>query len=256
MKELRSTVPKLEGVLAGSDEPVFRVLPQRVLEDMKRTNSESALVWNLIYPRAQPTLGMAQLLSLPPLWGSKLEAVADNLVPFYWGYNQTGDRLPGLDQVLNSIDGPGPQTEVDLFLLGDRELVLIEAKHMAGLGRCARYGSDRCPEVHPNTSEETCRYWETEGSLFSSSIDFGPRPDSEKSSPPCNRHYQLGRTVLVGNALARRQNRRLNLWLVIPRKRWGAIARDWIDFTDRLKDNQLWQRLRVLAWEDIAVLDK
>lgn len=32
----RAPPPRLDGILAGSEEPVFRVLPQRVLEDMRR----------------------------------------------------------------------------------------------------------------------------------------------------------------------------------------------------------------------------
>lgn len=254
MTQLRSTVPKLNGILAGSDEPVFRVLPQGVMDDMKRSRSESALLWNAIYPRAQPTLALAELLSLRPLWGSSIDLAPDDLVPYYWGFNQHGARLPGLDRVLDTIDGPGPQTEVDLFLLGERELVLVEAKRMASLGRCARYGAERCPEIYSLSPETSCRYWAEENSMFSTMIDFGLRPEPEDPAPPCNRHYQLGRTAIVGHALARALNRRLHLWLLLPRGRWEALERDWIDFSERITDDQLWKRLRVLAWEDILSL--
>jgi hypothetical protein len=193
---------------------------------------------------------------MSPLWGSSLEPISDSLVPYYWGYDQAGFRLPYLDQVLDSIDGPGPQTEVDMFLLGEDELVLVEAKHMAGLGKCGRYGSDRCPEIHLNTSEKNCRYWTEEGSLFSTLIDFGLKPEPEDPAPLCNRHYQMGRTALVGKALADQLSRRLHLWLIIPRKRWGALEREWLEFADRLRDDSLWKRLRVLAWEDILALDQ
>ncbi len=153
----RSTVPKLDGILAGSEEPVFRVLPQRVLRDMQRSDSESALLWNLIYQRAQPTLAAQELLSLPPLWGSRVDPLSDDLLPYYWGFSQMGARLPRLDHVLDIVDGPGPKTEVDLFLLGESELVLVEAKHMAGLGRCARYSSGKCPEIHTESGEDGCQ---------------------------------------------------------------------------------------------------
>lgn len=252
----RSSVPKLEGIMAGSDEPVFRVLPQRVMDDMKRSSSESALVWNSIYPRAQPTLSLADLLRLRPLWGSSVKSLSDDLVPFYWGFNQAGNRLEQLDGVLDTIDGPGPKTEVDLFLLGKRELVLVEAKHMSGLGRCGRYASERCPEIHLDPSAVGCQYWTSDESMFSSMVDFGLRPEPDDPRPPCNRHYQLGRTTLVGNALAAQLERRLHLWLIIPRSRWGVIRRDWIDFSERITDDQLWKRLRVLAWEDIISLGK
>ena len=129
------------------------------MDDMKRSSSESALVWNSIYPRAQPTLSLADLLQLRPLWGSSLEPISDDLVPFYWGYDQIGKRLPRLDGILETIDGPGPKTEVDLFLLGEHELVVVEAKHMSGLGRCGRYGSKRCPEIHLEPSAAGCQYW-------------------------------------------------------------------------------------------------
>lgn len=247
-------VPKLDGILAGSDEPVFRVLPQRVMEDMKHSHSESALLWNSIYPRAQPTLELAQFLSLTPLWGSSIEPISDRLMPYYWGFNQNGVRLPQLDRVLGWIDGPGPRTEVDLFLLGEGELILVEAKHMAGLGKCGRYSSGRCPEIHAVPSGSSCRYWMEDPSRFSDILDLGLKPERDDPAPPCNVHYQLARTALAGNALARQLKRRLHLWLIIPRTRWGAHKRDWIDFSERITDDQLWRRLRVLAWEDIQSL--
>lgn len=252
----RSTVPKLDGILAGSEEPVFRVLPQRVLRDMQRSDSESALLWNLIYQRAQPTLAAQELLSLPPLWGSRVDPLSDDLLPYYWGFSQMGARLPRLDHVLDIVDGPGPKTEVDLFLLGESELVLVEAKHMAGLGRCARYSSGKCPEIHTESGEDGCRYWTSQESLFSNMLDFGIKPEPDDLAPLCDRHYQLGRTALVGSELAKELNRRLHLWLILPRSRWGALQRDWIDFSDRIGDDSLWRRLRVLAWEDVISLAK
>lgn len=256
MTEPRSRLPKLNGILAGSMEPVFRVLPQRVMDDLRHPQSESALLWNSIYPRAQPTLELAQLISLIPLWGSSIKPVSDSLIPYYWGFDQAGVRLPQLDRVLNTIDGPGPQTEVDLFLMGESELILVEAKHMAGLGRCGRYGTGRCPEIHIDPPLANCCYWAEEESRFLTMLDFGLRPVRDDPAPPCNRHYQLGRTALVGNALAAELRRRLHLWLIIPRTRWGALERDWIDFSERITDDQLWRRLRVLSWEDISTLER
>jgi hypothetical protein len=54
---LRATFPRLEGILAGWDELVLRALPQRVLEDFKRTDSESACrYWEVSRARFSPAL--------------------------------------------------------------------------------------------------------------------------------------------------------------------------------------------------------
>jgi len=240
-------------VLAGSAEPVFGVLPQRILEDLRHPRSESSLIWNLVYPRAQPTLSLLSLLELRPLWGSHLELRDEALRPYYWGYELGGERLTGLDAVLESVDGSGQQTEVDLFLLGEHDLVLVEAKRNGGLGRCGRYLSARCPEIHlPGTAG--CRYWEIPTALFSDSLAFGSRPIPGSDSPLCNLHYQLARTLKVGEGLASRLNRQLHLWLWVPAARWAALERAWLDFTDRVTEAQLWRHLRVLEWEAIRRL--
>lgn len=249
----RSPPPKLNGVLAGSEEPVFRVLPLRVLEDMRRPDSESALLWNLIYPSAQSSVSLKALLGLKPLWGSRVELPEDRLVPYYWGYDLLGQRLARLDEVLELVDGAGPRTEVDLFLLGERHLILIEAKHAGNLGRCARYLAARCPEIH-GMDAKGCRYWEIEAALFSDSLRFGARPVPESVLPPCNRHYQLARTLKVGQRLADRLDRQLHLWLLVPADRWITLERDWVDFSDRIEDDAMWGRMRVLAWEAIQKL--
>lgn len=249
------SLSKLEGVLAGSEEPVFQVLPQRVLDDMRHPNSESAILWNSIYPRAQPTLSFAEVISLPPLWGSFAQDDDDELWPYYWGNDQGGQRLRKLDQVLQAVDGAGPRTEVDLFLLGRRELVLVEAKNLAGPGRCSRYRATRCPEIHGSPIETHCRYWESGAARFGDLMDFGSRPMPGNPSPPCDRHYQLARTLTVGARLAVRTRRRLHLWLIAPRARWRALERNWLDFTERVSDDQLWQRLRVVSWEEIHTID-
>ena len=248
-----STRPDLRGILAGSEEPVFRVLPNTVLDNLRRIESESSVLWNLIYPRAQPSLSLADLLGLKPLWGSKLTLADDALEPYYWGYNSSGDRLHGLDQALDRIDGSGPQTEVDLFMLGNRELVLVEAKHMSGLGRCSRFMSGRCPEIQ-DVGRDPCRYWHVETASFSESLRLGKSPTPHSDAPPCNRHYQLARTLLIGQVLAGLLQRRLHLWLLTPRVRWLNLERDWIDFTERVVDHDLWRRMRVIAWEQIQTL--
>ncbi|NIS83535.1 MAG: hypothetical protein GTO14_25810 [Anaerolineales bacterium] len=177
----------------------------------------------------------------------------DDLVPYFWGFNVNGDRLVHLDEILHRIDDVGPQTEVDLFLLGHRNLVLIEAKHLSHLGRCSRFGRERCPEIHQAVGqrEAFCRYWEQRDAQFARFLNFGERPEIGASSPPCNQHYQLGRTFLVGRALGQRLNRKDHLWMVLPRARWTSLERAWLDFSERILDEAAWRRLRVLAWEDI-----
>ncbi len=239
--------------MAGSAEPVFRVLPQRILDDLRSPNSESSLLWSLVYPRAQPNLSLRSLLELRPMWGSHLELEDEGLRPYYWGYDVDGKRLEGLDAVLEAVDGSGQQTEVDLFLLGKRQLILVEAKRSGGLGRCGRYLSARCPEIHL-AGQAGCRYWEVPEALFSGSLAFGSRPTPELDSPPCNRHYQLARILKVGEALAARLNRQLHLWLWVPRERWQAVERGWLDFTDRVIEDRIWRHLRVLDWEAIREL--
>jgi hypothetical protein len=237
--------------MAGSQEPVFDVLPRRIIDDLTKPQSESSLLWNTIYPRAQPTLALAEILDQRPLWGTAAELDDDALIPYYWGFDQAGKRLQGLDSALDMIDGAEQQTEVDLFLLGAQQLVLVEAKRSGGLGRCARYMSERCPEVH---IDGACRYWELDRARFASALEFGARPVPEADPPPCNRHYQLARTLLVGLALSKKIDRRLHLWLILPRARWRALEADWLDFVGRIRDAGLWRRLRVYAWENIRQL--
>jgi hypothetical protein len=44
----------------------------------------------------------------------------------------------------------------------------------------------------------------------------------------------------------------MHLWLLMPRKRWGSVERDWMDFANRVKDEGLWKRMRVIALEDFS----
>lgn len=245
-------------ILVGSAEPIFHVLPAGVLANMGGRRSESALLWNLLYPLAQPTLSLSDLITIRPLWGTALPAdeFRDQLVPYFWGYGIEGDRLEGLDTVLESIDGPGPQTEVDLFLRGSEHLVVIEAKNLAIPGRCSRFAGGRCPEIHRDESDNqrACRYWEIDGARFDGSLEFGDRPVPGVESPACDRHYQLGRTLLVGIGLARELGLALHMWLLAPAGSWPVLERSWLDFAGRVRDESIWRRLRVLAWEEIQSL--
>jgi hypothetical protein len=244
-------------VLVGREEPIFDALPGTILANLHQPASESALVWNLIYPLARDGVALSQLMSLRPLWGPPCShQVRDQLSPYFWGYGVDGERLPGLDETLRHVDGAGPKTEVDLLLIGEEHLVVAEAKHTGGLGRCSRYARRRCPEVHqPNSNPEPCRYWESRGQRFSQYLNFGPRPENEEPPPLCYRHYQLARTLLVGRELASWYGLELHLWLLIPQLQWHSIERSWLDFMDRIKDDGLWRNSRVIAWQDIRALN-
>lgn len=239
-------------ILHGEQEPIFRALPQSVLDNLRSPSSETAVLWNLIYPWTRPSLSLHKLLAIQPIWGSQNDLLEDDLAPYFWGHALSGSRLPILDDTLNAVEGKGPRTEVDLFLVGHQNLIAIEGKHLAALGRCSRYQKSRCPEIHGSPVETACRYWESPISRFSSLMDFGSRPDTETQNPPCHRHYQLARTLLVGMRLAEALDMTMHLWLLMPRKRWGSVERDWMDFANRVKDEGLWKRMRVIALEDFS----
>jgi len=242
-------------ILYGDNELIFSKLPASVLGNFERPRSENALLWNTIYPLAQPSLSLRKLLGIPPLWGTvELELGEDQLIPYFWGYNVLGEKFSPLDHILRKIDGKGPFTEVDLFLRGEHILIAVEAKHFGGLGRCARFGCERCPEVHENGENDPCRYWEVGEQKFQNLIDFGDRPTLEDPSPPCNQHYQLARTMLVGHALAKELRLNFGLWLLVTRTRWRSSEKDWLDFVKRIRDDELWRRMRVIAWEDLRQL--
>lgn len=244
-------------ILHGEDEAIFSKLPATVLANLHHPRSENALVWNLLYPRLWPSISLNRLLSLRPLWGTAgLRAGEDALVPYFWGIRPDGERLAGLNDVLDDVDGPGPQTEVDLFLRGASQLVAVEAKRSSGFGRCHRYAAGRCPEVHGRPDGEPgCRYWEHPVSRFEADLMLGERPTPSDSPPPCHRHYQLARTLRVGLELARRQGLGFHLWLLTPRRHWTRqLKSDWMDLTERVRDDGLWRRLRVLSWEVIEQL--
>lgn len=242
-------------ILDGVGEPIFTVLPQRVLANLRTPHSENALLWNLIYPICRPTVAIHHLLELPVLWGTQLlpEIKPDQLEPYFWGYNPQGEKLPGLGQALDVIDGPGQQTEIDLFLLGKHNLVAVEAKHGAQPGRCQRYQAGRCPEVHPDrAAEQACRYWDVPEARFDTWLDFGERPQADLPvAPPCYQHYQLARTLLVGRRLADFLGRSFHLWLVQPARAWNSNRRMWLEFSDYVRDSQIWRNMRVLAWKEL-----
>ncbi len=242
-------------VISGEDERIFSVLPENVLTNFLNPTSENALLWNVMYLLAQPTISLKDLLPIKPLWGNPNEdnKTDDALTPYYWGYDVDGVRLSKLDDALLMIEGSGPKTEVDLFLLGERSLILVESKRKSGFGRCSRFTRRRCPEVQLSIEDgrSPCRYWELKKSRFSNhlTMELHPNPDSE--SPACNRHYQLARTLIIGHELADLLGREFHLWVFAPRSHWSKIEKDWLDFTERVQDDPLWRRLRVIAWEDI-----
>jgi hypothetical protein len=253
------SIAKLKSkILYGENEGIFAKVPNNVLANLRHPGSENALLWNLIYPLAQPTISMKSLLEVSPQWGTfHLELGDDSLKPYFWGYSISGERLPGLDEVLERIDGAGPKTEVDLFLLGGAHLVVVEAKHLSGLGRCSRFSNLRCPEIHPEGVEamEPCRYWEEGLPEFQRLLNLGDRPSQGDPSPPCNRHYQLARTVMVGDTLAEERQLEFSLWMFVSRKKWRSIEKTWLDFAGRIRSDKLWRRMRVIAWEEIHELD-
>ena len=246
--------PLPRAILAGEQEGAFDRLPETVIANLRRPHSENALLWNTFYPQPGGSIRLEALLAIKPLWGTRLDAPSEEpREPYFWGFNAGGQALPGLEQTLDEVDGPGPRTEIDLLLLGASSLTVVEAKNLSTLGRCGRHQRRVCPEVNLSADRwlEQCRYWEVPAARFDQLLDLGPRPAPGTPVPPCARHYQLARTLLVGDALARRQARRLHILVLLPRARWRAIERTWLDFAERVRDPDLWRRLHVLAWEDL-----
>ena len=244
--------PAPKGILDGSGEPVFRLLPASVLENMRSPASEGSLLWNLVYPRARPTLSLRKLLEARPLWGSPAEPLDDDLVPFYWGFSVEGQRLPSFAESLAAVAGREDLLEIDLLLAGREHLVIVEAKHQAMPGRCSRFEAGRCPEIHGGRAP--CRYWEGTPAPFASTLTFGPRPTNESDRPPCADHYQLARCLLLARELSGRLGLQPHLWLLVPAARWSEVRPVWMDFVERVSDDAEWRRLRVLAWESIQAL--
>ena len=242
--------PAPKGILAGADEAIFSVLPQEVLAQMRRAGSESAVVWDTFYPTAHAGISLLAWTAIRPLWGTAVEPQDDDvLIPYFWGRRVDGDTLPGLSTAAEVVAGREDRLEVDLFLRGERHLIAVEAKTEGEPGRCSRYEAGRCPEVHGGS--EPCRYWEAP-TRFGDSLDFGERPSpADGVCPPCAVHYQLGRSLLLVQFLARSSDLIPHLHLVVPRRRWTARRAGWLDFAERVREDEMWRRLRVLAWEDI-----
>ena len=252
---MRRRAPLPRSILSGENEGAFDHLPETVIANLRRTNSENARLWNTFYPRPGFELRLADLLSVTPLWGSLAEdPLNDRMQPYFWGFHPNGQRLEGLADALEEIDGTGPRTEIDLILRGDANVVVIEAKNLSTLGRCGRFQRRVCPEVQVTAERwlERCRYWDEDGARFDAFLDFGPRPGPGAPPPHCARHYEMARTLLVGQALARRHAARLHVWVILPKGRWPAIERTWLDFADRIHDPERWRRLRVVAWDDLV----
>jgi hypothetical protein len=248
--------PLSRRILYGLEEPIFDKLPQSVIANFDRPRSENALLWNCFYPRGTPGLEWRRLAALRPRWGTALEADQESddlLKPYFWGYDVSGGRLEHLDEVLLAVDGPGPKTEVDLFLRGRSNLIAVEAKHTAALGRCSRYQAGRCPEIHAYSTAGAapCRYWLPGAGQMSAELEFGARPEPGEEAPACYVHYQLGRTLLVGKRLARRLELDFHLWLILPRRSWRGFQKTWMDFARRVRSEAVWRRMRVLSWEEI-----
>jgi len=251
----RRKTPLPRAILAGESEGAFDRLPETVIANLRRPHSENARLWNTFYPRPGVALRLTSLLDVKPLWGSGAGTITDeSLEPHFWGFGASGEPLPGLEQALDEVDGPGPRTEIDLVLLGRSNLIVIEAKNLSTLGRCGRHQRRVCPEVHVSADHwlDHCRYWDVPAARFDRLLDLGPRPGPGAPAPACARHYQLARTLLVGDALARRHALRLHVWVLLPRERWSAHERTWLDFAERVRDPDLWRRLRVVGWEDLG----
>jgi hypothetical protein len=251
----RRKAPLPRAILAGEQEGAFDRLPETVIANLRRPHSENALLWNTFYPQPGRSIRLESLLAIRPLWGTRLAApTEETLEPYFWGFNAGGHPLPGLEQTLDEVDGPGPRTEIDLLLLGPSSLIVVEAKNLSTLGRCGRHQRRVCPEVHLSADHwlEQCRYWDVPAARFDRLLDLGPRPGPGAPAPACARHHQLARTLVVGDALARRQALRLLVWVLLPRERWPAHERTWLDFAERVRDPDLWRRLRVMGWEEAA----
>lgn len=251
--------PVSEHIYDGIQEPIFSVLPQRVVENFGKRASENALLWNTFYPRRNQ-LDLAGLFELRPNWGTMKMVEPEPLEPYFWGYGVDGSRLRNLDLILNAVDGAGQKTEIDLFLLGKRSLVVVEAKNTAHLGRCQRFQQGRCPEVQKmcpvqNAAQqyENCRYWHVPEARFDELLHIShPLARGDGSRPACDRHYQLARTLLIGSRLAASLELQLCIWLLMPHRRWSAFEKTWLDFSRFIRKEEVWRNARVISWETVG----
>lgn len=247
--------PFLSGILHGHEERILQVLPERVMSNLRTPSSENALVWNLLYPLARPTLSYKQFMELKPLWGTPaLDAEEDELTPYFWGFDLAGHPHPEISHSVLKVDGQGLGTEIDVVLVGEQNLIGIEAKRIGGFGRCSRYHSGRCPEIHRSREGGPCRYWEVEASRFEAILEVGGRPSPDSIRPACERHYQLCRTLLVLIHTAESLNLKPSIWTLLPERGWRAARRQWLDFMGRVRDEEIWRRSRALSWESVRSL--
>jgi hypothetical protein len=239
-------------ILHGEDEPIFTALPQTILANLSRRTSESALVWNAFYPLLARSVTLEQLAGVPTLAGGSTSLVDPSPVEmFFWGHSAQGEVPDELARALEQVDGRPGQTEIDLLLRTPGHWVAIEAKRGAAPGRCGRYLRQACPEIHRSEAESTCRYWDPGPQAFPQRLAFGVRPVAGGPQPACARHYQLARTLMVVEHLGHLTGRNAHLWLTVPRARWMGMQLEWQDFADRVLDEGMWRRLRVIAWEDL-----
>jgi hypothetical protein len=217
---------------------------------MQTPGSESARVWNTFYPLAGRGIASQTWFGLPRLWGSaQLNPTPDVMTPYFWGYRIDGQLLPGLGAAAEAVAGREDRLEVDLILRGEHDLVAVEAKGNGAPGRCGRFESETCPEVHGGGTP--CRYWEEAPAAFTPLLDFGPRPTPhEADRPPCSVHYQLARTLVLVTRLAEAGGQVPHVCLLLPKRRWPVLRSTWIDFSERVRDDAQWTRLSVVAWED------
>ena len=253
----RSRPDSRRWVLDGEQEPIFGSLPQTVLANLTSPRSESALLWNAFYPLAARQVSLGEVLALSPLWGTRVLPVptADaGLRMYFWGLGLDGEPMSGLQRAVSEVDGPGGKIEVDLFLVGGGQLIAVEAKRGAAPGRCGRYIRGRCPEIHPAHGRNPCRYWEPGPGEFARWLEAGARPTPATELPACSVHYQLFRTLALAATLADHEGMNPGLWLVVPQASWARLEPVWLDFAERVREEGLWRRLRVLAWEDLLSL--
>ncbi len=248
----RSPLPR--AILAGEQEGAFDHLPETVIANLRRPHSENARLWNTFYPRPGDGLRLEQLLSITPLWGSAPDAGnADRLEPYFWGVHPSGRELEGLSEALDEVDGPGPRTEIDLLLRGTSNLVVIEARtsaRSAGAGgisaRCAPRSISR--RSTGSTAAGTGRCLRP-GSIVCSIS--GP------DQVPVRRPRRARGTISWhapswwGMRWRGRTQLRLHVWVLVPRNRWPALERTWLDFVEGVRDPDLWRRLRVVAWDQV-----
>jgi hypothetical protein len=248
--------PPPKGILAGEREPLFRYLSEEVRLNMARHGSESAALWNAFYPFAHQGLSLRGWQRIRPLWGAASFSQDDDLlVPYFWGLSVDGTPLDGLADTAALVAGRDDRLEIDLLLMGARHLIAVEAKMEGEPGRCGRFDAGRCPEIHGGGDD--CRYWEDGASSFESYLDFGARPrKGQEAQPPCVVHYQLARTLLAVVKLAAMRGLTPHLALLIPRRRWAARQAAWQDFAERVRDEEQWKRLSVVAWEDLTAITR